>query len=128
MQGMIDAVGVARRGNAKWNLETSQNLGGAGDWLEGRRESRSHGDAQLGEEGFRQRLSGRSAIVADGAGAAAEKPVHRGLEVDVDAMPSQTVDKRIAAQKLAIDQHAVAIEDDELVAARSAHAAIPRPA
>ena len=124
---MIDAIGVARRGNAKWNLKASQNVGGARDWLKRRREGRSHGAAQLGEEGLGQRISGCRAIVADGGGAAAEKPLHGGIEVDLDGMPSQAIDKRIAAQKLAIDQHPVAIENDELVAARAVPAAIPPP-
>ena len=46
--------------------------------------------------------------------AAAEKPVNGFLQAELDAAPGEGVAQAAAAQELAVDQYAIAVENDEI--------------
>ena len=64
----------------------------------------------------RHPASPRAIIIRDCPHASAEKSLKNNVEIDLDPMASQHIHQAPAAEHLAVDQHAVAIEDDQLVA------------
>src|SRR3981189_2182458 len=56
----------------------------------------------------------RFVVIADRRHASSKKQIERLIQVQINAIPGQDFRKARAAQHLAIDQYAVAVEDDEI--------------
>ena len=67
----------------------------------------------------RHHATERHEMVGDGRDAPPEKSFEDYFELDVDPMPLQQVHQAAATQRFAVYQHAVAIEDDQIIAGRN---------
>ena len=68
-----------------------------------------------------QRATTRGAILADRPRAPPKELLEGAAEVHLDPMLAQALDERRATQNFAVDQHPVAIEDDQIVARYGTH-------
>jgi hypothetical protein len=65
----------------------------------------------------RQVTSTNRTVFRDGPRATSEKRVECGIKVKVNPLSAEAIDERVATQDLAVDQHAIAVKDDQITLA-----------
>ena len=113
-QRQRDAVEITRRGHATRHAQSGQDGIRIGNrmerLLEGGQYARLQPDGKIG----RHRLAEFAIVLRDRARASSEKQLERLRECQRYPKSGQLVRQALAAQQLAVDEHAVAVEDDEI--------------
>ncbi|MGX1145767.1 hypothetical protein AB7M15_001589 [Bradyrhizobium ottawaense] len=114
VEGERDTVEVAGRGHAKRHGQVGRHAGNAGNRLKRSCERRQHLRLQARQKAVGHDLPEIAIMLLDRLGAAPEKELERLLLAERDAELGQHLGQASAAQQLAVDEHAVAIEDDQI--------------
>ena len=83
------------------------------DWAKRREKRSSNPCFQLGRKLLRDRASQRFVMLEDRCHASSKEQLKRLIDVELDAVSRKRMREAAATQHLTIDQHAVAIENDE---------------
>ena len=94
--------------------QTGEERGYSRYWSQRRLERLAHPDFQVGKEMDRKLASLRSIVLQHRRDAAAQEQLERLGELEPDAARRQRFGKALTAQQLAVDEDAVAVEDDQV--------------
>src|SRR5439155_6084361 len=108
------AIDITGRGDAMRDLQVLQYRVHPFDRAERREERSPNPCPQLGRKLLGDRASQRFVMLEDRRHASSQEQIERLIDVKADAVSRQRVGETATAQHLAIDQHAVAIENDEI--------------
>src|SRR6267154_243414 len=97
-----------------WDLPSLQHGTHAFDRAKRAKKCGANRGSQLHVKLLRNGASQRVVVVEDRRRASSEEQIKRLIQTEADAVSRQHFRKTAATQHLAIDQHAVAIENDEI--------------